>query len=192
VKPPVLLARVERSGSELTRILAPELGWFWDLPPQGALVGPGSVIGQVRRLNHRYRLVLPDGVAGTVETTSADGVREVGYGDLLFRLRPIEGGGGTAPGPGSELATAPPRDGFAVTAPTDGIFYRRPTPDAPPFVEVGTRVRRGQPVGLVEVMKTFSHIRYEGPQVPEEGVVVEIRREDGAEVVAGELLLIVR
>jgi biotin carboxyl carrier protein len=79
-----------------------------------------------------------------------------------------------------------------VSAPTDGVFYRGPSPEAPPFVEVGSRVSKGQPVGLVEVMKTFNQIVYGGPGMPDEGEVLEIRCEDGAEVSAGQVLIVVR
>ena len=62
----------------------------------------------------------------------------------------------------------------------------------PPFVEIGSRVRQGQPVGLVEVMKTFNQIVYGGPGLPAEAEVIEVRSEDGAEIAAGQPLIIVR
>jgi biotin carboxyl carrier protein len=40
-----------------------------------------------------------------------------------------------------------------------GTFYRRPSPDAPPFKEAGDAVAAGEVVGLVEVMKTFSEVK---------------------------------
>ena len=80
----------------------------------------------------------------------------------------------------------------AVTAPTDGVFYRRPAPDAAPFVEPGGRVEAGQPVGLVEVMKTFNQILYGGPGFPDSAEVLEIRAEEGAEIRSGDVLVVVR
>jgi biotin carboxyl carrier protein len=47
-------------------------------------------------------------------------------------------------------------------APTNGVFYGRPAPDAEPFVRVGERIAIGQPIGLIEVMKTFNQILFEG------------------------------
>ena len=79
-----------------------------------------------------------------------------------------------------------------VKAPMPGTFYRRPDPSSPPFVEVGDRIRTGQPVGLVEVMKTFNQIAYGGGGDPEEAEVVEIRRGDAEEVDAGDVLVVVR
>ena len=58
--------------------------------------------------------------------------------------------------------------------------------------EVGGRVKRGQPIGLVEVMKTFNQILYDGPGFPDEAEVVEIRAEDAQEVGVGQILIVVR
>lgn len=45
-----------------------------------------------------------------------------------------------------------------VLSPLPGIFYRRPSPDAEPFVKEGVAVKAGDTIGLVEVMKQFSEI----------------------------------
>lgn len=45
-----------------------------------------------------------------------------------------------------------------VSAPMVGTFYRAPSPEAPPFVEIGSAVRKGQPLCLIEVMKLFTTI----------------------------------
>ena len=45
-----------------------------------------------------------------------------------------------------------------VISPLPGIFYRRPSPEAPPFKEVGDTVKSGDVIGLVEVMKQFTEI----------------------------------
>ncbi|AGI22338.1 hypothetical protein H681_02280 [Pseudomonas sp. ATCC 13867] len=48
-----------------------------------------------------------------------------------------------------------------VQSPLPGTFYRKPTPDAPAYVEVGQRVEPGSVIGLVEVMKQFSEVQAE-------------------------------
>ena len=48
--------------------------------------------------------------------------------------------------------------GKAIEAPIMGIFYRSPAPGSPPFVEVGDLIEAGQPVGMIEAMKTFSEV----------------------------------
>lgn len=195
---PILLGLVEPRDDGALAVLAPRVGWWSDLPHAGALVGPGSSVGRLQALNRRYRLVLPEGAAGAVAGGLPHSrIVAVEYGQELFRMTPV----------GEELAFAleddratmghPAGAGLeqgarAVVAPSDGVFYRRPTPDAPPFVEVGRRVRRGQPVGLVEVMKTFNQILFDGPGFPDEAEVIELRAGDAVEVKAGEVLVVFR
>ncbi|MFZ5869157.1 MAG: acetyl-CoA carboxylase [Actinomycetota bacterium] len=47
----------------------------------------------------------------------------------------------------------------AVRSPLPGVFYRRPSPNEPVFVEVGADVTADQTIGLVEVMKQFSEVK---------------------------------
>jgi acetyl-CoA carboxylase biotin carboxyl carrier protein len=48
-----------------------------------------------------------------------------------------------------------------IKCPLPGIFYRRPSPDADPYVTEGQKVSEGDVVGLVEIMKNFHEIRAE-------------------------------
>lgn len=190
-----LLVHVERRGRGRPRVLAPAVGWWSDPPEPGARVAPGSRVGRLRWLNSRVELVMPDGVAGTVLPHTLGRIEAVGYGQLLFRLD-LEP---TAPGKAASSKSARdsqetglPRGARAVTAPTDGVFYSRPAPGAAPFVQVGDRLRTGQPVGLVEVMKTFHQIVYGGPGFPDGAEVLETRCADGEEVRAGQAVVVVR
>jgi biotin carboxyl carrier protein len=45
-----------------------------------------------------------------------------------------------------------------IKSPLPGTFYRRPSPDAEPYVQEGDTVAAGDVVGLVEIMKTFHEI----------------------------------
>ena len=62
----------------------------------------------------------------------------------------------------------------AVTAPLAGIFYRAPKPGEDPFVEVGSKVKKGDTVGLIEAMKIINEI-----PAPCDGTVTDILIEDG-------------
>lgn len=73
-----------------------------------------------------------------------------------------------------------------ITAPMVGTFYRAPSPDAPPFVEIGSLVRKGQPICLIEVMKLFTTINTE-----HDGRVVEIGVESGELVEFGQTLFVI-
>lgn len=74
-----------------------------------------------------------------------------------------------------------------ITAPLVGVFYRAPSPDADPFIEVGDEIEVGTEVGLIEAMKVFSPIPSEVA-----GVVVEIPAQNGKLVHEGEVLVRVR
>jgi acetyl-CoA carboxylase biotin carboxyl carrier protein len=65
-----------------------------------------------------------------------------------------------------------------------GVFYRRPSPDAHPYVEEGTEISEGQTVALIEVMKTFNEVKAEHA-----GLVSRFLIEDGDEVEAGQEIL---
>jgi acetyl-CoA carboxylase biotin carboxyl carrier protein len=47
----------------------------------------------------------------------------------------------------------------AITAPLTGVFYLSPSPQAPPYVQVGSVVAAGDVIGLIEAMKLFNEIR---------------------------------
>ena len=47
---------------------------------------------------------------------------------------------------------------FTIVSPISGIFYRTPNPDSAPYVEVGSKVKAGDTLGLVEQMKVFTEI----------------------------------
>ncbi|MGY2051844.1 acetyl-CoA carboxylase biotin carboxyl carrier protein [Methylobacterium sp. JK268] len=74
----------------------------------------------------------------------------------------------------------------AVLSPMVGTAYRRPSPEAKPFVEVGARVESGARLLLVEAMKTFNDI-----VAPRAGTVTAIFIEDGQPVEFGEPLLVI-
>ena len=77
-------------------------------------------------------------------------------------------------------------DGMArVTAPTVGVFYRRPAPDKPPYVEVGDVVAAGDPICTLEVMKMFTEVVADAA-----GRVVEVVVADGEAVEYGQLLVV--
>lgn len=74
----------------------------------------------------------------------------------------------------------------AVTSPMVGTAYRRPSPEAKPFVEVGSVVKQGERILLVEAMKTFNDI-----VAPRAGTVTAVLVEDGQPVEYGEPLLVI-
>lgn len=185
-----LVVRVEVAPDEGHVVLAPALG-VWHAPPaEGDLLGPLARLGWLERVGRRRPLHLPVGVVGRVVEAPSERVVPVEYGQRLLRLASLGKEARSERRPGSRSVASAP--GFDVVSPVDGVFYRGPGPQAPPFVEVGTRLRAGQPIGLVEVMKTFNQVLYGAIGLPDEAVVLEVRCGDAEEVRAGQTLLIVR
>ena len=89
--------------------------------------------------------------------------------------------GDAAPG-GQPSASHP----GAITSPMVGTAYRKPSPEAKPFIELGARVAVGDKLLLIEAMKTFNEIA-----APRSGTVTAIFIEDGQPVEFGEPLLVI-
>ena len=88
--------------------------------------------------------------------------------------------------PASALASEAARKQNTVTSPMVGTAFRRPAPEAKPFVEVGAVVKEGERILLIEAMKTFNEIT-----APRSGTVSEILVEDGQPVEFGEPLMVI-
>ena len=82
------------------------------------------------------------GPPATVWPARADGAPPEGDAHRIAPAAPVQSGGGAE-----------------LTAPLTGIFYRSPSPQAPPFVQVGSVVAEGDVVALIEAMKLFNEIR---------------------------------
>jgi len=90
-----------------------------------------------------------------------------------------------AAAPAKAPAAAAAREGWvAITAPSVGVFYRRPSPDQAPFVQVGSEVSANDPVCLIEVMKMFT-----GVVAPCKGRIADILIEDATMVEYGQPLM---
>lgn len=87
------------------------------------------------------------------------------------------------PAPVEEAAPGPPGDIHVLTSPIVGTFYRKPSPDADSFVEVGQRVKLGQVLCIIEAMKLMNEIESD-----KSGVIVEIYPQNGQPVEYGEPL----
>jgi acetyl-CoA carboxylase biotin carboxyl carrier protein len=96
------------------------------------------------------------------------------------------GGDGGSPAATGPAETAARATGTAIESPSVGLFWRSPSPGAPPFVEVGDKVDAGQTVAIVEVMKLMNHVAS-----PVDGVVTAILVENGGAVEFGQSIVIV-
>ncbi|MGH9808422.1 MAG: acetyl-CoA carboxylase biotin carboxyl carrier protein [Terriglobia bacterium] len=93
--------------------------------------------------------------------------------------------------PAATQQTQPPRPtahtaSNVVSAPMVGTFYRSSSPGEPPFVDIGSKVSKGDPIGIIEVMKLFTTIHAEW-----NGTVKEIGPENATLVEYGQMLFVI-
>jgi len=88
-----------------------------------------------------------------------------------------------AAAPAHAAAAAPAAEGSEITSPMVGTFYRKPAPDAPDFVEVGSTVSVGQTICIIEAMKVMNEIKAE-----KSGTICACVAEEGAPVQFGDVL----
>jgi len=96
------------------------------------------------------------------------------------------------PGPGPSAATQPNAPDAdvelaVVKSPIVGTFYRSPEPSAPSFVEIGSAVKKGQVLCIIEAMKLMNEIDSEY-----DGEIVNVYVESGQPVQYGERLFAIR
>ena len=73
-----------------------------------------------------------------------------------------------------------------VKAPMSGVFYQKPSPEEPPYVAMGTEVKKKQVLGLLETMKVFQKIK-----CPVDGKVAEILVENETFLKDGDVIFII-
>ena len=122
---------------------------------------------------------------------------EVAREGLRIRLRKRPRGGAPARPAAVPAAPAPPvaaagdeaaDEGLLVVkSPIVGTFHRAPAPDARPFVEVGSPVRKGQVLCIIEAMKLMNEI-----DAQHDGEVVEVLAEDRQPVQYGAPLFAIK
>ncbi len=92
---------------------------------------------------------------------------------------------GTEPAPPSPPAAT--SNDHVLTSPIVGTFYSAPSPDAPPFVSVGSKVKKGQVLCIIEAMKLMNEIESDTP-----GEVVQVYPQNAQAVEFGQPLFAIR
>lgn len=116
---------------------------------------------------------------------------EISHEGWTLRLVRHASTGGSAPVAAQTVATPHPQESSKasvceIQAPVFGIVHLQTSPGQPPFVQVGEHVRAGQTVCTIEAMKVFNEVYCE-----RSGRVVAVRVVTGAEVEAGQVLVVV-
>lgn len=146
----------------------------------------------LRKLKKLIDLVQESGIAELEITEGEEKVKIVKGGAVSTGAAPQVAlapataplaGPASAAAPGGELE--PGQEGHVVKAPMVGTFYRSPSPDAKPFVEVGQAVKEGDTICIIEAMKLMNEIEADAS-----GVVKAILVENGQPVEYGQPLFI--
>jgi acetyl-CoA carboxylase biotin carboxyl carrier protein len=115
----------------------------------------------------------------------ASGIAEIDKNETV-----LSGSKGQDPEKFQNTASTDPKasgfSGFAVKSPLVGVFYRASAPGAPPFVEVGSKVKENDIVGIIDVMKLMSTIT-----AGVRGVISKICVENEQVVEYGQALMII-
>jgi biotin carboxyl carrier protein len=132
-----------------------------------------------------------DKLGALLDLLALKDIAEFEHEESGVRIRVARGARGapvSVVAPVAAPAIAPSPDSTAhghvdVTSPFVGSFYSAPSPDAPPFVEVGSVVRSGQTLCIIEAMKLMNEIEAECA-----GTVVEVFAQNGKNVEFGQKL----
>jgi acetyl-CoA carboxylase biotin carboxyl carrier protein len=146
----------------------------------------------IRKIKKLIELLVESGVAEIEIHEGEESVRVSRFGSVPPSLPPAM----LAPAPaaavapaaaaasGPEEAAMPP--GHVVTSPMVGTFYRAPSPNAKPFVEVGARVAERDVLCIIEAMKILNQIEADRP-----GVLKAVLVENGQPVEYGQPLFVI-
>ena len=127
-----------------------------------------------------------DGVSVRVARhLSAPSLNATGLSATSPRLRSAEAPG-SVPAAAAPATIDPTQHPGAVISPMVGTVYLGPAPGARPFVEIGGQVKTGEPLLIIEAMKTMNQI-----PAPRSGTVIQVLVEDGQPVEYGQPLMII-
>lgn len=139
----------------------------------------GTIIGDIEIIKKRYLLVIDQDISGKVISRIKNEKHYVEYGDPLFILS-------------LNTETLKKKENKKITGENiishiDGMFYRRPSPKDEDFIKEGSIIKKGDTLGLIEVMKCFYPLYYNGEK---EKKVKKIINKNASTVKEGEILFI--
>ena len=146
----------------------------------------------LRKLKTLIDLVSESNVS-ELEITEAEGkvriVKSVGVPVMMqqptMTMMPVTAAAGTPATAVEEVVEAPPA-GHAVKSPMVGTFYRASSPGSSPFVEIGSVIKEGETICIIEAMKILNEI-----EADKSGTVTRILAENGQAVEYGQPLFII-
>jgi acetyl-CoA carboxylase biotin carboxyl carrier protein len=151
----------------------------------------------LRKLKKLIDLVQESGIAELEITEGEERVRIARGGAVSVTPHPAGAAPVVTVPPGAAAAAVPATpaaaalaegapEGHVVKSPMVGTFYRAPSPDAKPFVEVGGTVKAGETICVLEAMKLMNEIEADAS-----GTIKAILVENGQPVEYGQALFII-
>lgn len=141
-----------------------------------------------------------------IDLVSESNVSELEITEAEGKVRIVKGGGAMpmvayapaqmaapvvqSPAPAAPVAAAPVAPaapaGHVVKSPMVGTFYRSPSPGAKPFVEIGSQIKEGETICIIEAMKILNEI-----EADKSGTVVQMLSDNGEAVEYGQPLFVI-
>jgi acetyl-CoA carboxylase biotin carboxyl carrier protein len=149
----------------------------------------------IRKIKKLIELLEESGIAEIEIKEGEEGVRisRMQTGATAAQLLPAQAPAAAAPAyvpsPAAEAAStvvAPKRNEHTVTAPMVGTYYAAPSPTAKPFVELGSEVKEGQVLCIIEAMKMMNQI-----ECDKAGRITAIIAKNGEPVEFGQPLFVI-
>ena len=144
----------------------------------------------LRKLKTLIDLVSESNVS-ELEITEAEGKVRIVKGGMAGNPPPAQAvSAAPAVAPGPAIAAAPvipePPAGHPVKSPMVGTFYRSASPGAKPFIEIGSQVKEGETICIIEAMKILNEI-----EADKGGTVTQILCQNGQAVEYGQALVVI-
>lgn len=182
------ICKVLKKG-KYSEILSPSVGIFIRNFKDGDMLCPGAHIGYFYTQNIIKSIRIPIDTMGKITFTDNGKIEtRVEYGEVLFTISQPEEDLIHLTSNNEKKEGIRSYEGLLIRSFITGIFYRRATPDSPPFTKLGALVKKGDTLGLIEVMKSFNRIILEGENNFKNGIIEEIFVEDNSEVKQGDPL----
>jgi acetyl-CoA carboxylase biotin carboxyl carrier protein len=148
----------------------------------------------LRKLKTLIDLVSESNIS-ELEITEADGKVRIVKADPALAMAPAPMAhpaptmlAAPAPAAAAPVAApvAPVETGHVIKSPMVGTFYRSSSPSAKPFVEIGSPIKEGEPICIIEAMKIMNEI-----EADKSGTVTKILAENGQAVEFGQPLFVI-
>ena len=167
---------------------APHVGIFYPTVSENTVCQGGDTLGLLDIVGVRVPILIPESVGVVrIQGVSKSPVH-CGYNSKIvsfISLHATDSQGDIIAGnfnSSSVQTDRPSPTSYSVDAPIDGTVYYAPSPENPPFVQEGQIVNPGDIIALVEVMKFFYEIHYEGTACAN---AVKKPHQDGDSIEAG-------